>query len=362
MHVLYVSGSYMPAAGGAEISMYSLLRCFAERNHRVSVFTSARLPPLTAFGSEVGINVHYVEIAELEISLHKVCENEAVDLIVTQNLWADRAIGFARESKIPSILFVRAADGKLDISRGGKFEPNFVIANSRHVADFVRRTWGREAAVVNPIVRLDDYVATRGSRSHITMVNPIVTHKGGEMFRAIAESLPDRKFLAVQGWGHLRIDDGWNMSLLGELASGLGSSEVWVPQDVDMSDLSNVKLWKSFPDMREVYGETRILLVPSTAIESVPRVAIEAMSNGIPVIGSDVGGVSEVLSTTGVLVSNYEVLEAWVEAITILDNPPVYEGVSSASWRYAASIDYTTEISRCICLFSQTISSFCGSV
>lgn len=347
----------MPSAGGAEISMYSLLRCLAERGHRISVFTSTLVPKIAAYGVDMGFDVHYVETGELRRALCEFCTGTSVDLIATQNVWADLAILFAREAHIPSIYFARSADGRLDISKGGTYESSYVIANSQHVAEFVEKAWGREAPVVRSIVRTEDYRATEGSRSYITIVNPIKALKGGEMFRLIAETMPDREFLAIEGWGHLRRGDSWNMPLLQSLATGLGYSEVWLPEDVDLADLKNVNCCKSTEDMRQVYAETRLLLLPSNTKEAIPRVAVEAMSNGIPVIGSDVGGLSEVLSSTGVLVQNYQNVRAWVNAIVSLDNPSRYSEVSVASKRYVESLDYFSEVSKCIALFEQVIHS-----
>ena len=358
MFILYVSGTYMPAAGGAEISMYTLLRCLAERGHRVSVFTSEIVPTTPAYGRDVGLDVHQVETAQLNRALTEFCEGKAVDLVATQNLWADHAISYCRKVGLPSVYFARAADGRLDLSKGGTHEPDYVIANSQSVAAFVRDVWGREAPVVRSIVLLKDYGATAGSRSHITMINPISTHKGGEMFRSIAHALRERVFLAIEGWGHLRTGDFWNMQLLRDLASGLGSSDVWIPQDVDLSALDNVTVWKSTSDMRRVYGETRLLLIPSTSVESIPRVAIEAMSNGIPVIGSAVGGISEILSSTGVLVRDHKNVSAWIDAIRDLDDSVRYAQVSEASVAYVRSLDYSSEVSRCISLFNEVIDTF----
>jgi glycosyltransferase involved in cell wall biosynthesis len=356
VQILYISGTYMPAAGGAEISMFTLLRSLAALGYGVSVFTSKSVEPMLCYSYSVGIEVNYVETNQLQYALHRFCSAHHVDLIATQNLWAEQAIRVARQLTIPVVYFARAADGQLDISRGGEYETAAVIANSQHVANFVHTKWGRTATVIRSIVDLDEYKAPAGSRSFITMVNPIHQHKGGEIFRAVAAILCDRQFLAVQGWGHLRIGDAWNIRLLEDLASGLGSGTVWVPQDVDMTGLPNIHLWKSTRDMRIVYGETRILLVPSNNMESIPRVAIEAMSNGIPVIGSALGGLSELLATTGVLVRKYRDPDAWVEAIVSLDDAVRYSDISSSSQRHVTSIDFCAEVSKCIQIFSDTIS------
>ena len=53
--------------------------------------------------------------------------------------------------------------------------------------------------------------------------------------------------------------------------------------------------------MASVYARARVLLVPSLWWESGPRVIVEALSNGIPVIGSSSGGVPEVIGDGGII-------------------------------------------------------------
>src|SRR2546429_7851042 len=130
MHVLYISGTYMPSSGGAEISMFSLLRSLVERGIRVTVFTSTRVPQTKKFSEDVGIDVQHVTTASLTQALAGFCAANKVDLIVTQHLWSDLAILFAKKTGIPSIIFARSHYGNLDLSKGGEYGCNHIIANS----------------------------------------------------------------------------------------------------------------------------------------------------------------------------------------------------------------------------------------
>jgi len=354
MHIVYVSGTYMPAAGGAEISMFSLLRSFAARGIGVSVFKSIRVSASRRFSQDVGIRVNHVDTARLTDVLIDFCRHNEVDLIITQNLWAELAIDVSSVLHIPSIYFARTAHGDLDLSYGGRNECTAIISNSNYVAEFIKNRWGRRSHIVRSIISLEEYRADGGVRSYITMVNP-VGHKGGAIFRAVVAALPNYKFLAVQGWSHLRKGERWDRDQFQELALGFGSSELWVPEDIDLTNMSNLTWKNGTDDMREVYSVTRLLLVPSIYAESVPRVVLEAMVNGIPVIGSDLGGITEALCSTGVLVSNYRSPQAWVEAVLSLDDPDLYSRISTASTRYVASLDYISEVERCISIFREVI-------
>jgi glycosyltransferase involved in cell wall biosynthesis len=74
----------------------------------------------------------------------------------------------------------------------------------------------------------------------------------------------------------------------------------------------------------EIYGQTRILVVPSLWQETLARVSIEGLANGIPVIGSAVGGLQEHLSSAGILIKDKTNVSAWVDAIQSLDDSQLY--------------------------------------
>ena len=61
----------------------------------------------------------------------------------------------------------------------------------------------------------------------------------------------------------------------------------------------NVQIMPHTTDPRRFYALTRIALMPSLCPENQPLVAVEAMINGIPVIGSDRGGIPEALGDCG---------------------------------------------------------------
>src|SRR6185295_5601913 len=76
-----------------------------------------------------------------------------------------------------------------------------IVANSQATAGYVRSTWNRESLILYPLISPEHCVpaepaAPAAGARHITMVNP-VAEKGGELFRSIAERMPDHSFLAV---------------------------------------------------------------------------------------------------------------------------------------------------------------------
>ncbi len=155
----------------------------------------------------------------------------------------------------------------------------------------------------------------------VTFVNPML-EKGVYPFVRIAQELgrrrPEIPFLVVESRGHR-----------GNLAAGgLG-------RDASV----NVQVMPNTNDPRRFYALTRIALLPSLCPENQPLVAIESMINGIPVIGSDRGGIPEVLGECGFVLPLPERLtpvsqvvpeagevEPWVETIVRLwDDRALYE-------------------------------------
>jgi glycosyltransferase involved in cell wall biosynthesis len=175
-------------------------------------------------------------------------------------------------------------------------------------------------ALPNPVdwdrVRVED----REPR-FVTFVNP-VPEKGVGPFVRIAHELgrrrPDIPFLVVESRG--------TQGMLA--ACGLGRDEP-----------VNVQVMPHTTDPRRFYALTRIALLPSLCPENQPLVAVEAMINGIPVIGSDRGGIPEALGGCGFVLPlperltptsriapEAEEIQPWVEAIVRLwDDPALYE-------------------------------------
>ena len=101
------------------------------------------------------------------------------------------------------------------------------------------------------------------------------------------------------------------------------------------------------PDPRHFWRQTRVALLPSLWWENQPLVAIEAMINGIPVIGSNGGGIPETLGAAGIclplperltpatrIVPMAEEVEPWVQAVFRLwDDRAFYEEQSRLARR-----------------------------
>lgn len=135
-----------------------------------------------------------------------------------------------------------------------------------------------------PPIDPGEVVAGSGDPVFVTFINPSI-EKGMLFYVRLAEELsrqrPDIPMLVIEGRGSSK-----------ELvAAGLRAG-------FDLRRHENMFFAPATAFPREIYEQTRILLVPSI-IESAGRVVCEAMLNGIPFIHSGRGGLAETADQAG---------------------------------------------------------------
>lgn len=194
------------------------------------------------------------------------------------------------------------------------FGPITAVANSRFTADAYRRAYGATCTTIHPLIDGDLYRIENAGTS-VTFINPDPV-KGLDKAIAIAAELPDTPF---------RFQETWPMPKAERAA---------LLQRLD--GLPNVTLAPRVNNMREVYAQTRILLVPSQWEEGYGRIASEAQFSGIPVVGSDRGGLPEAIGPGGVVLAADAPAEEWADVLRgILDTPQRYDELSVSATAHA---------------------------
>lgn len=183
-----------------------------------------------------------------------------------------------------------------------KKRPTACVANSRFLADFLRRQFGVEAAVLYPIVDpparspLSHPVASRrwarGPGRRVMFANPARV-KGGELMLEVVRELPEVDFVLVPGWG-----------------APFGGPWLQLPN-------AEIHAWP-VRDMPAIYATVDLVVVPTQENEAFGRVAIEAQHAGVPVAASRHSGFAEALGESAWLVDDFRDPAAWRAAIRTL--------------------------------------------
>ena len=206
------------------------------------------------------------------------------DVIITHLDYTRHTINMARILKKPVIHFMHNDSSWAYTCIKDADYKQYMVYNSEWLArEYKQRGFNMDHTIMLPPCPADYYriLGNPINNEYITMIN-LNENKGGYQFYRIALSMPYKKFLGVIG----SYDDG---GLQPDIIQKLRS-------------LPNVRIADHSPNIREVYQQTRVLLVLSR-YESWGRVATEAMSNGIPVIYCPAEGLLENVSYAGICVN-----------------------------------------------------------
>jgi glycosyltransferase involved in cell wall biosynthesis len=325
MRILFASAHpYIPQiAGGAQSSTHELAGELRARGHDVAVLAGlvkpgalglrarallklARRPYATdrALGYPVFRTWHPHDVVD------RVVRAWRPDVVLAQSGFPVPIARKALQCGAPAVLYLRNVEfedlgGDPAALAGARF-----IANSRFTAERYREAFGIESRVIYPLFQPERY-AVEGAGDKVVFVNPH-PHKGLDVALALAERCPDVAFAFVEAW---TLDDDARRDLRERLAR-----------------LPNVTLVPRARDMRAIYRQARLLLVPSRWEEAFGRVVVEAQVSGIPAVASRRGGLPEAVGEAGVLVDPNADIADWVAALRGLwDDPSRYRAASDAA-------------------------------
>jgi len=286
---------------GAEMMIHTLLRHLVRNGHEVRVLLS-RTPEREYVHEGVtysrGVTRHelarwfrWCTVAVTHLDLTRTASSMAIAnrKPLAHIVHNDRQLAYHRVTPRPGVL---------------------AVFNSEWIAD--SSAWAGESVVVRPPVVAEDYRTTPGEC--LTLVN-LSLSKGAEVFYDLARRLPDHRFLGVRG--------------------------SYAQQVVPAALPGNVTIRDNTPAMRDVYGATRVLLMPSD-YESWGRVAVEAAASGIPTIAHPTPGLRESLGPAGIFADRADP-DAWAEAIRRLDKPTAYKKAAAASRARSLALDPVAE-------------------
>jgi len=217
----------------------------------------------------------------------------AAKYIGFQNIKFEDGLEVARKYNKPAVYFIHSTSaGKEFFNYTGGY-PIYVVYNSWSMMSDIYAPY--KSYIVKPWVDIDRFRKIRGSNgTKVTLIN-LNESKGGTFLVQLAKAMPDVKFIGVNG--------------------GYGN------QIIDKS-VKNIEYYDKTDKIESVYKETKVLLVPSL-LETWGRVAVEAMSAGIPVIINDVPGLRECCDGAAIICRRDDI-NSWIQQIRRLLNIPSY--------------------------------------
>lgn len=222
------------------------------------------------------------------------------DVAVTHLDVTKQAMRLASMTDTPLVHLIHN-DRQLTFNNVGTGRCDLAVWNSRWIEQAARdEGYDVDGLVVYPPVWVDRYrlgAIERPARDAVALLN-CTEAKGAPMFFELARRMPDVRFIAVRG------------------AYGTQLS----PPD----GLANVELVRNQPDVRRVYRQATVVVMPST-YESWGRVAVEAGAAGRPCVVADTPGLLE--TGIGAHVLDPHDSDGWHAAVLDLLGP---------GWRTAA--------------------------
>lgn len=329
MRILFASGNgYIPEfSGGVQSNTDHLARELQARGHDVGVLAALFGDGVAGLKARVALKVTRKPYAVDHLNGYRVLRAwtpesaaEAVvadwgpDVAVVQ-CHRSVAIGLSlMKFRIPLVVYLHNVEFDELAGDPRDLHGAIFIANSTFTAEAYRRAFGIEASVILPAIDKAAFTTTT-SRDFVTFIN-INEKKGLGKALQIARDNPDIPFLFVESW------------VLGRDALKAFSTQI--------SDLPNITFMRRQSDMTKVYGRTGLLLAPSRWEEAWGRVASEAHCSGIPVIGSDRGGLPDAIGEGGVVLDYEAPVSAWSKVLrTLWFDEDAYQDASQRARAYA---------------------------
>jgi glycosyltransferase involved in cell wall biosynthesis len=214
---------------------------------------------------------------------------------------------------VPVVLYVRETDSLRHLDKGEV--PDLLVANAESLQTALRDL-GFTCEFVPSVIDTGPTL-TNSARKVAFAINPIAS-RGVDVIWRLAEAAPEIPFV---------IQESWPLS-----------DEQLAHVEQHLATLPNVEFRRNTPPGPQLYGDTRVLLVPYR-VDNRPRVITEAQSNGIPVLAADVPALREAIGAGGSVVAPDDI-DAWVSELRALwSDQERYDRVADAALAHSKRPD-----------------------
>ncbi|MDD5069804.1 MAG: glycosyltransferase [Candidatus Omnitrophica bacterium] len=237
-----------------------------------------------------------------------------------------KILNYSAAKGIPVICFITSVSA-FKIPRYLWSKKVYYIGNSRYTSHIAQHFLKRHVPYHMPLIYPELITSPRTQPLWVLFINPI-PQKGVGIFIEIAKMMPQTRFVVINNqWWHIQKNDSLNT----------------------LRKLPNITILEKMPylKMKEIYAQTKVLLVLSAMKETFCRVIIEAHNNSIPVIARKIGAIPETLGQGGILVRRQAPPEDYVQALTrLLNDQSLYNQYSIAAYKNSQQPRFNSKINE----------------
>jgi len=254
---------------GSETVLHLMLKHLVEAGHEVVCWVT----DCPGAREQYFEGVRLVPVRNITIALQQA-RRWKPDVMVSHHQNATSVMRYGRQWGVKTVYLTH---NDMDVNRLPlRQSPDLVVHNSEWVSKSLAERFPHQRSatmIVHPPLDCSRHrVGATGDA--VTLIN-VNEHKGGRIFYALAQRMHDVQFIAVEG-GH--------------------GKQLPPPR------IPNLSMVKHAPDLKPVWAQTRLLLMPSI-YESYGLVGVEAGCSGIPTLANVTPGLKESLGSAGLFVS-----------------------------------------------------------
>lgn len=253
MKILIHAQYYLPKTlAGAEKYLYAVVKHLQGQGHHITILIDEEAE-------------YEYEGVRVTTTRRNILEHyQKADIVFTHLTNSGQAIKYAWNTNKPLIHILHNNHPAAELFYD-ELENNYIIYNSYALAKELQLPY--PSIVVRPGIDTGYWKSDKDHylNKYITLVN-CCREKGGKLLATLADNLPQYQFMGVMGAYNYQVN---------------------LP-----ARFRNMQYMPLQEDMRKIYDQTRIIIIPSY-YESWSLVAAEAMASGIPVICTNTPGLQE---------------------------------------------------------------------